>query len=179
MTDLYRAAERAMRMTDDDWLRHANPWSGWTRLFFGAPLMVLAVWARVWIGGWAILAFALVLAWVWFNPRAFPPPKDYGSWMSRGVLGERIFLARDRYDIPAHHLRAAHLTTALAFLGVVPAIWGLIVIDAPAVILGTALAMLAKTWFVDRMVWIHADLTGTTPGTPLTEPLLPPHTGAE
>ena len=173
MTNVFSAAEKAMALSDADWLRHANPWSGWTRFATGAPLLVLAVWSRVWIGWWSLLAIAAALLWIWFNPRAFAKPSDYGAWMSRAVLGERIFLAKDSYDIPAHHLRAANVTTALAFCGVVPAIWGLIVLDPVATLLGTALAILAKAWFCDRMVWLHADMTNTVPGSALPDPALP------
>ncbi|MEM8577829.1 MAG: DUF6653 family protein [Pseudomonadota bacterium] len=178
MTNVFVAAERMMAMSEDDWLRHANPWSGWTRFLTVAPFLVLAIWSRIWIGWWALLAVVAALAWIWVNPRAFPPPQDYGSWMSRAVLGERIFLARDHYDIPAHHLAMANLTTAWAFVGVVPLIWGLVVLYPWATILGTALAILSKAWFCDRMVWLHAELTGTTPGTPMPDPVMPPRKAA-
>jgi hypothetical protein len=56
------------------------------------PLLVLAVWSRVWIGWWAMLAVSLVLVWIWLNPRVFPEPRTLDAWMSRGVLGERVFL---------------------------------------------------------------------------------------
>lgn len=177
MTNVFTAAERMMAMSEEDWLRHANPWSGWTRFLTGAPLLVFAIWSRVWIGWWALAAVAAALVWIWVNPRAFPKPHDYGSWMSRGVLGERIFLSKGDYDIPHHHLRMANLTTALAFAGVIPMIWGLIVLDPWATILGTALAILAKAWFCDRMVWLHADLTGRGPGTPLPQPVMPQRKG--
>ncbi|MEO0939182.1 MAG: DUF6653 family protein [Pseudomonadota bacterium] len=173
MTNVFTAAEKMMALSEDDWLRHANPLSGWTRFLTGAPLLVFAIWSRVWIGWWALAAVAAALVWIWVNPRAFPKPHDYGSWMSRAVLGERIFLAKDDYDIPQHHLRMAHLTTALALAGVIPLIWGLIVLDPWAAVLGLALAILAKAWFCDRMVWLHADLTGSVPGTPQPQPVMP------
>jgi hypothetical protein len=38
----------AFGMTEDAWKRHANPWSVWTR-FAAIPLMILAIWSRVWL----------------------------------------------------------------------------------------------------------------------------------
>ncbi|WP_299281234.1 DUF6653 family protein [uncultured Tateyamaria sp.] len=173
MSDIYRAAEHLMGMEDADWHRHANPLSVWTR-FTCLPLLVLAIYARVWIGWWALPAFIGAAAWTWYNPRAFAPPADYGSWASRATLGERVFLARERHDIPAHHIRAAHMLTALSALGALPLIYGLIALNPWATILGLIATILPKVWFCDRMVWIYADLTHTTPGTPLPTPLLPP-----
>ncbi|MEX0370620.1 MAG: DUF6653 family protein [Tateyamaria sp.] len=173
MTDIYAAAERLMGMRDADWRRHANPWSVWTR-FTCLPLMVLAIYARAWVGWWALPLFLMAAAWTWYNPRAFPPPADFGTWASRGTLGERVFLARDRYDVPDHHIRTAHVLTVLSALGVLPLIYGLIALNPWATILGVVATVLPKVWFVDRMVWIHAELTRTAPGDPLPDPILPP-----
>lgn len=172
MTDIYRAAERMMGMQDADWRRHANPRSVWTR-FSCLPLIALAIYARVWIGWWALPLFLMAVAWTWVNPRAFPPPADFGAWASRGTLGERIFLARDRYDVPAHHLRAANILAALSAIGLLPLIYGLIVLNPWVTLAGLIGTILPKLWFVDRMVRIHAELTGTTPGDPLPDPTLP------
>ncbi|WP_299622430.1 DUF6653 family protein [uncultured Tateyamaria sp.] len=173
MADVYALAERMMGMGDADWRRHANPLSVWTR-FSCLPLLVLAIWSRVWIGWWALPVFLLAALWTFFNPRAFAPPADFGSWAARATLGERVFLARDRYDVAAHHIRAAHVLTGLSGLGLLPLIYGLIVLNPWATLLGVIATVLPKVWFCDRMVWIHAEMTGTTPRTPLPEPLLPP-----
>lgn len=50
MPDLYRLAEGLMGMDDQSWLSHANPLSVWTRILTPLPLLILAVWSRVWIG---------------------------------------------------------------------------------------------------------------------------------
>ena len=81
---LRRAAAAAFRLDAEGWARHANPWSGWTR-FATLPLLALACWSRAWIGWWAALPLALLLAWLWLNPRAFPPPRRWDAWMSRGA----------------------------------------------------------------------------------------------
>ena len=172
MTDIYRAAERLMGMEDADWRRHANPLSVWTR-FTCLPLIVLAIFVRQWIGWGALPLVLLAVAWTWINPRLFPPPDDFGSWAARGTLGERVFLARNQYDVPAHHIRMAHILTGLSALGLVPLIYGLVAFDAWATGAGLLAVILPKVWFVDRMVWIHADMTDTQPGDPLPDPTLP------
>ena len=39
-----------LQMEDRDWQRHTNPWSFWTR-YLSLPLLVLAGWSRLWLGG--------------------------------------------------------------------------------------------------------------------------------
>ena len=157
MTGLYAGAERLMGMSDRARLRHANPWSGWTRFAMALPLLIAAVWSRVWIGWGALAPIALVILWIWANPRVFPPPRDFGAWMSRGVLGERVWLERDRFGVPRHHRRVANAATGFAAVGALAMLWGLVVLDPWAAILGALLAVAGKAWFCDRMVWIHAD----------------------
>lgn len=156
-----------MGMTDEIWLRHANPWSGWTRLTI-LPLWALAIWSRVWIGVWAWGAVALVLIWIWFNPRIFSPPARFDSWMSRGVMGERVFLEFSE-ALPPHHRRMAMILGYGAVPGLLFLAWGLWALDAASVVFGVILAALPKLWFVDRMVWILEDWQragGKVPGLP-------------
>lgn len=155
---LERRIADAFRMDEAAWARHANPWSGWTRVPC-LPLLALAVWSRAWIGWWALLPVAAALAWIWVNPRVFPPPRRHDGWMTRGVLGERLWLARDRAPVPAHHRLAPNILTAIGGAGMLLAAYGLAVMAAWATIAGVAIATLAKMWFVDRMVWLHHDMT--------------------
>lgn len=161
---LERRIAAAFRMDDATWGRHANPWSGWTRLT-ALPLLALAGWSRAWIGGWWVLALAAALAWTWFNPRLFPPPARMDAWMTRGVLGERIWLARDTRPVPARHRLVPNLLSAIAGGGVMLAVFGVIVLAVWPTVMGVVVAMLAKLWFLDRMVWLHAD-AGEGPGSP-------------
>ena len=158
--DIGRMTERAMGMDDATWLRHANPWSGWTR-FSILPLFALAVWSRVWLGWGALVPLALVVAWTWFNPRLFAEPTSFDNWMSQGVLGERIWLARSKTPIAQHHQAIARLLTAAAGAGVAILAYGLWALDIGLTIAGLILAIGAKLWVLDRMVWLHCETTAT------------------
>ncbi|MEM1266909.1 MAG: DUF6653 family protein, partial [Pseudomonadota bacterium] len=149
-------AERLMAMTDDVWERHANPWSGWSRLTI-PPVFVAAVWSRVWLGWWSLVPIALVCLWTWLNPRVFRRPDSIDNWMSKGVLGERVWLARAQTPIPAHHRRMPHILAAVSGVGLIPLAWGLWALDPWPVLTGLALVMGGKLWFLDRMVWLFEE----------------------
>ncbi|TWU58547.1 hypothetical protein Poly51_13260 [Rubripirellula tenax] len=146
-----------MGMSDAVWQRHANPISGWTRVPV-LPMLAMGIWSRIWLGWWALLPIAAILIWTWFNPRVFPIPASTDNWMSKGVLGERVWLNRNNISIPAHHARIAQILNALAGLGLIPFVVGLVQLDAWAVVGGTAIMMIAKLWFLDRMVWLFDDM---------------------
>ena len=170
---LERHIARAFAMDDAAWARHANPWSGWTRLAT-LPMLALAAWSRDWIGWWALPAFLLALAWTWANPCLFPPPRRHDAWMTQGVLGERLWLARDHVPVPPWHRLVPNLLSLAGALGLVVMVWGLAVLALWPTLLGMAVACLAKLWFIDRMVWLHRDMGGRTGEPPRSGPLLPP-----
>ena len=155
--DIGRGLAAAMAMSDGAWARHANPWSVWTRVPI-LPLLALAVFSRVWIGWWCLVPIIALVSWTWLNPRAFPPPASTESWASRVTLGERLWLDRARRPIPRHHARAAHILSGIAAGGLVVACGGLVLLDGWMTAAGVAVAMLAKLWFCDRMVWLHEDM---------------------
>lgn len=153
--DVFKLAERLMGMDDRVWRRHANPLSGWSRMTV-LPLLCLAVWSRVWLNWGALVPLSAVLVWVWLNPRIFPEPSKFDAWMSRGVLGERVFLTY-RAEVAQHHHRVAMVLGWLSLPGLFVMVWGLVILWWEGVVFGMILAMLPKVWFVDRMVWILQD----------------------
>lgn len=144
-------------MTDAVWERHANPASGWSRVPV-LPLLALAIWSRTWIEWWSVLPIALTVIWIWFNPRVFPVPASTDYWMSKGVLGERVWLNRKNITIPKHHSKMATKLNLLAGLGIIPAAAGLFQMNLWATVAGIATMMIAKLWFLDRMVWLLEDM---------------------
>ena len=146
--------ERLMGMDDASWKRHENPVSGWTRVLI-LPTLALALWSRVWLGWWSLLPIGALIVFTWLNPRLFPPPEDDKAWMTRGVLGERIWLARKQLPIPAEHDRVDRMLLLVSAIGVAPFAFGLVYYDLPWVIVGLVLMMGGKLWFVDRMVWLY------------------------
>lgn len=160
--DIFNAAERLMSMDADTWARHSNPWSVWTR-FTCLPLLVLAIWSRLWLGWWSLVPIALAVLWSWYNPRAFAPPSKTDNWASKGTFGERVYLNRKQIPIPRHHEHAALILTTISALGTVVLVYGLTVLHGWATVLGLVVAMGAKIWFVDRMVWLYEDMKDGTP----------------
>ncbi|HEU4886174.1 MAG TPA: DUF6653 family protein [Longimicrobium sp.] len=157
-----RAVAQAFGMDERTWARHANPWSVWTR-YTALPLLVLAVWSRVWLGWWSIGPVALAVLWTWGNPRLFPVPSSTDNWASRAVLGERVWMARGRVPLPSHHRRAPHLLSALAGLGVPFLSWGLYRLEPWPTLFGVLLVFCGKLWFLDRMVWLYQDMQNAHP----------------
>ncbi|MEK7991894.1 MAG: DUF6653 family protein [Thiotrichaceae bacterium] len=148
-------AAKWFRMSNEVWERHTNPWSVWTR-YSGLPLFILAVWSRVWIGWWSLLAIALIILWIWINPRIFNKPKSINNWASKAVLGERILL--EQPEIPSHHLNTIKVLKLIMTIGTLLTIYGLIMLHVWLTVLGTVIVILGKSWFLDRMVWLYQDL---------------------
>lgn len=151
--DIFSAAERLMAMDEGSWARHANPLSGWSRLFAG-PLIFLALWSPFWIGLWGVLPILAAVAWSWLNPRLFPPPDNCDAWMTKGVLGERVFLNRKQVPVPDGFQQASFITTgfSLAFLAL--AIYGFVAGSFWLAFTAWHAAILSKVWFIDRCVWL-------------------------
>lgn len=160
--DIFRGGERIMRMTDASWARHANPWSGWTRIAGAVPTF-LALWSWHWIGPWALVPIFVIAIWTYANPRLFPAPANTDAWITWGVLGERVFLNRKAVPIPDEHARVALVVTAAAISFLTVAIFGFIAGNFWAAMTGWFGAMLGKCWFVDRMAWLWDDMKGAHP----------------
>ena len=93
------ALARLHRLDDTGWHRHANPWSVWTR-FAILPAATLVLFLRPTLGAWTVVLLAILIAWSWLNPRAFPPPASTSSWAARAVMGERLWLDRGAHPSP-------------------------------------------------------------------------------
>ena len=147
-------------MTDEVWARHANPWSVWTR-YVSLPLLILAIWSRIWLGWIAIIPVLVVLIWIWLNPRIFPKPQSTKNWTSKAVLGERVWLNREQVPIPEHHNPVILFTNIVNFIGFFICLWGLVNLKIYPTLLGLSWVILGKTWFLDRMVWLYEEMKDT------------------
>ena len=145
---------RLHRMDAATWERHASPWSVWTRVPI-LPLGVAVLYFRQELGGWIWAALGALVLWAWFNPRAFPPPRATTSWASRAVLGERVWLNRAVVPLPAHAGRFVPAAIGLGVSGLPLLAWGLWRLDPAATLLGLALSLAGKFWFLDRMVRLY------------------------
>lgn len=148
---LERRIASIFRIDEEAWKRHANPWRGWTRVPI-LPLLVLAVWSRVWLEWWCLVPITALLLWMGGNPRVFAPPESTDAWMSKGVLGERVWLNREDVLVPAHHETVPTVLSVISAIGVLFIIWGLVVLAAWPAVLGTVVALVGTLWVVDRMV---------------------------
>lgn len=151
-----KLAERLMTMDERVWRRHANPASGWSRVVTVLPLLSLAVWSRVWLCWGAVPLVLLALFWVWWNPRAFGEPERLDAWISKGVMGERIYLEHHS-EIAPHHVKVARNLAWASAPGLLLWAYGLWALWWEAVVFGGLLGVLPKLWFIDRMVWIFED----------------------
>lgn len=148
-------------LTDKNWLRHANPWSVWTR-YTVLPAFTTSLWARLWIGWWCLIPLLLSLLWAFYNPVLFPKPKSTKNWASRAVFGEQIFMNRNRIELPEIHKSPIHkLLNLIAGTGLLITVISTVSYSPSGVLLGTALAYLGKSWYLDRMVWLYNDLKKT------------------
>jgi hypothetical protein len=145
------------RLTDENWMRHANPWSVWTR-YSVLPAIILAFWSRVWIGWFSAIPAVISLAWMFFNPVFFRKAKSTKNWASKSVLGERIWMNRNKIQVPDRHKTLPKILNGVSSIGMLLAIWSIITLSIWPAILGVTLAYLGKSWYLDRMVWIFEDM---------------------
>lgn len=159
---LERNIAASFNMDEATWARHANPWSVWTR-FTVLPLLILAIWSRAWLGWWCLIPVSIVVGWMWLNPQIFPKPNSTNNWASKAVLGERVWLNRDKVPVPKHHQRVPNILSVVSTSGVIFLIWGLSTLNVWPTLLGVALVYLGKLWFIDRMVWLYEDMKDVEP----------------
>jgi hypothetical protein len=155
---LERKIAKVFHLTDENWMKHSNPISVWTR-YSVLPVIIISFWSRVWIGWWCILPGTLSLLWMFFNPIFFKKPKSTKNWASRSVLGERVFLNRDKIEIPLIHKTPLYgILNAISSIGMALAIWSIVYYSVWGAVLGVALAFLGKSWYLDRMVWLYESM---------------------
>ena len=159
---LERKIAQTFSLNDETWVCHANPWSVALRNTV-LPVLVLALWSRLWLGWWAVIPVALALLWMWVNPRIFPAPASLDHWSSKAVLGERVWMNRDAVPVPVHHRTAPNILSVISGLGMLFVLFGVLMFDLWPAVFGMALVYCGKLWFLDRMVWLWEDMKDATP----------------
>jgi hypothetical protein len=107
---------KIFNLSEDNWLKHANPRSVWTR-FAILPCLILAIWSRVRIGWYSLIAIGAILFFTLINPTLFKKPKHYHRRSSKAVLGEKMLSERKEHPIPSHHKIPILLLNILQTLG--------------------------------------------------------------
>ena len=155
---------RLFGLQGENWLRHANPVSVWTR-FAVLPLLALSIWSRDWIGWWSLVPIALSLVFMVVNPLLFPKPASTRTWASKGVLGERIWADRNTVELPAQFSKSQvpNVTYGFQVVGMAVLAWGLVELDLLAVVAGLVIVQCAMAWFIDRMVLLFEDMKTRNP----------------
>lgn len=146
-----------MRLDDTTWLRHANPWSVWTRVL-GLLILIISIWSRIWIGYYSLIPTVLSIIWIWINPRFFSPPINYLNWATQSVLGERAFLAIPPSELPSHHRLLPKILNLISAVGAILIAISLYELNINHLLTGTIVQLGSKLWYLDRMVWLYTDV---------------------
>ncbi len=125
------------------WKRHINPWSGWSRMLT-FPFLFIAVWYHNWI------ALAVVIVWYAVNPFLFPEPKSTDNFMSKAVLGEKLWTEKIRTRFP----NVLNVCNGIFFVVALYASYRNMLWH---VVYSAILSLTFKMWFLDRMVFIYEE----------------------
>ncbi len=155
--NLEKRIAQMFNLKGDNWLKHANPLSVWTR-FSTLPLLVLAIWSRVWIAWYCLIPVTILVIWLIINPTLFKKPKQLDNWASKSVLGEKYWSEHKKNKVPKHHNTPILILTILQTISGIVLIIGLWKLDIYITITGTITVYLTKMWFLDRMVWLCEDM---------------------
>lgn len=129
-------------MKDENWLKHSNPLSGWTR-FAAIPFLMAALWYRNWVVLGAIIVFLVV------NPFLFPRPKGPLRWISRSVLGEKIYCTgKNKFDL-------SRLLLILVTISFLLALYGAWFKNIYLAVSGTGGSIGFKLWYLNEMVKLY------------------------
>lgn len=148
---------KVFNLQGDSWMKHANPWSIWTR-FATLPFLILAIWSRVWMGWYCLIPIVILVVWLVVNPTLFKKPKSLDNWGSKSVLGEKYWSERKNRPVPSHHNTPILILTILQTIGGIILIIGLWRLEINLTVIGTITVYFAKMWFLDRMVWVFEDM---------------------
>ncbi|WP_436929390.1 DUF6653 family protein [Halosimplex halobium] len=135
------------RLAEFLWERHANPWSGWTRVF-AFPVLVYAILTRR-----RRLLVAAVAA-IAVNPVVLPQPDDAQAWTSDVIQAERYWVDHGKHGAVLRSLDAATLPVTVG------ALYAAYRRKPRSTAVLTALSMALKFAFVNALVRHYEAETG-------------------
>jgi hypothetical protein len=127
-------------LSDKTWERHANPWSGWTRVL-AMPVLAAGLYLHIL---WLLI---LVVIWLIINPKIFPKPNRVDNWMSKGVIGEQQYY-RDGKKFKGDLPTLLNILNIPVFFSFLYFSWQQAFAE---MILSGLLTVTIKFWFIDRM----------------------------
>jgi hypothetical protein len=86
-----------------------------------------------------------------------------GRAMSKGVMGERVWLNRGTISVPEYHRTVPKILSAVAAIGMIFVFRGVLRFEPWPTLFGIMMGYLGKLWFVDRMVWLWNDMQEAAP----------------
>lgn len=107
-----------------------------------APFLYLSIWHHNWI------ALGIIILWTTVNPIVFPKPKNTNSWVSRVVLGEKLWLENIKKKAKLDLSLILNILTALFFI---PFIYFAYVNVFWPTLYSATLTFIFKIWFCDRV----------------------------
>ncbi|TXT54544.1 MAG: conserved membrane protein of unknown function [Candidatus Thorarchaeota archaeon] len=140
-------------MSEETWLRHANPKSGWSRIlslpFLFPPIWYMSLFFANPLANWWPLVWLIIYGiWSAVNPRIFSKPDNYDNWASKGVLGEKIWTAKGERDI---HFWM-NVVSGIFFIPTIIVTYLQLFWE---MMFFASIAFLMKMWFVDRMSFYY------------------------
>ena len=133
-------------LSEQTWSKHANKWSGWTRI-----LLMPMIGVGLYFNDWRVLGLAVL--WGIVNPVIFPKPRSVDNWMSMGVVGEQLYFKdgkKLKKDIPT----LLNIINIPLFISFIYFGWTQ---NIEALVLSGLLVMTVKFWFIDRMSRLARD----------------------
>ena len=82
----------------------------------------------------------------------------FNSWGSKAVLGEQIYVQRKNKQKLGEHKIPIRILTVLQTIGGLILFYDLWSLNIYHTIYGMTIIYLSKMWFLDRMVWLYADV---------------------
>ena len=155
----------AFGLKGDNWMRHSNPASVWTR-FAILPMLVGSIWSRKWIGRRSLIPLAVSSAWLVVNPMFFEPPR---STKNSGIQGSARGADLDGGRPIREYLISQSVVPTVAAsyqaIGLAPLVYGLAALKATPTVLGVLIVQGGKLWYIDRMVLLFEEMKSQDPDT--------------